>query len=64
VLSGELADIKQNVGHEMLIRGSRVQDKQTPQGQPQASEGVVSRVDVTSAKVVSDKCSTTTGSSK
>jgi hypothetical protein len=57
VLSEPSADVKQNVGHEVLVRGSEIENKRTPEAQPDPNNGVVNRIDVTSAKLVSDQCS-------
>lgn len=55
-LSGNLSQVRQNVGHELLIHGALVKSKESPQGHPEATNGVHSQIDVTEATVARDSC--------
>ena len=55
-LSGKAADLSQQVGHEVLIRGEEIQSASAPQAPPSANRGAESRIDIASIRSVSDKC--------
>lgn len=55
-LSGKEAELSQQVGHEILVRGEEMQSASAPEAPPTANRGVESRIDVASIRSVSDKC--------
>lgn len=55
-LSGKDADLSQQVGHEVLIRGEEIQSASAPAAPPTANRGAEFRIDVASIRSVSDKC--------
>lgn len=55
VLTGNTSQVKENVGHEMLIRGTEVENSKTPQAFPEAKK-IHSQIEVSSAKVAGHSC--------
>lgn len=50
-------DLKAQVGHEILVRGSEVASGSAPGAPAMASQGVRNELEVTNVKSVADQCS-------